>query len=169
MDDDLVNGESVGRYRLVECPRVLRVQVADVHLYQRYVRPFERQQVQRKKQNVSIMSQQFQKKKITLEVYSIFVFGWQVIDLPISPLSLSLYLYLSIWVLCCQLLFSTLWLFWAQIANAILCHKKLAEEWLSLGNGLDYRCDDDKKLLSWGDILVSLGSWRLQDSKNAGR
>jgi hypothetical protein len=25
-----------------------------------------------------------------------------------------------------------------------------------------------KKLLSWGDILVSLRSWRLQDSKNAG-
>jgi hypothetical protein len=28
--------------------------------------------------------------------------------------------------------------------------------------------DEEKKLLSWGDILVSLRSWRLQDSKNAG-
>jgi hypothetical protein len=25
-----------------------------------------------------------------------------------------------------------------------------------------------KKLLSWGDTLVSLRSWRLQDSKNGG-
>jgi hypothetical protein len=35
-----------------------------------------------------------------------------------------------------------------------------------LGIIIDYRCDDEKKkLLSWGDILVSLRSWRLQDSK----
>ncbi len=33
---------------------------------------------------------------------------------------------------------------------------------------VDFRCDDEKKILSWGDILVSLRSWRLQDSKNAG-
>jgi hypothetical protein len=33
---------------------------------------------------------------------------------------------------------------------------------------IDYRCDDEKKLLSWGNILVTLLSWRLQDSKNAG-
>ncbi len=36
---------------------------------------------------------------------------------------------------------------------------------------IDYRCDDEKKkkkLVScWRDILVSLRSWRLQDSKNA--
>ncbi len=32
---------------------------------------------------------------------------------------------------------------------------------------IDYRCDDEKKKLL-GDILVSLRSWRLQDSKNAG-
>ncbi len=34
---------------------------------------------------------------------------------------------------------------------------------------IDYRWDDEKKkkLLSWGDILVSLHSWQLQDSKNA--
>ncbi len=32
-----------------------------------------------------------------------------------------------------------------------------------------YRYDEiKKKLLSWGDILVSLRSWRLQDSRNAG-
>ncbi len=31
---------------------------------------------------------------------------------------------------------------------------------------IDYRCDDDKKkILSWRDIVVSLRSWRLQDSK----
>ncbi len=35
---------------------------------------------------------------------------------------------------------------------------------------IDHRVDDEKKkkLSSWGDILVSLRSWRLQDSKNAG-
>ncbi len=36
---------------------------------------------------------------------------------------------------------------------------------------IDYRCDDKikyKKLFSWADILVSLRSWRLQESKNAG-
>jgi hypothetical protein len=34
---------------------------------------------------------------------------------------------------------------------------------------IDYRCDDEKKkFLSWGNILLSLRSWRLRDSKNAG-
>ncbi len=36
------------------------------------------------------------------------------------------------------------------------------------GTHIDYRCDDEKKVSSWGDILVSLRSWRLHDSKNAG-
>ncbi len=36
--------------------------------------------------------------------------------------------------------------------------------------GLPYTIDVTikKTLLSWGDILVSLRRWRLQDSKNAG-
>jgi hypothetical protein len=37
-----------------------------------------------------------------------------------------------------------------------------------LGRTIDYRCDEEKKLLNWGDILVRSHSWRLQDSKDAG-
>ncbi len=33
---------------------------------------------------------------------------------------------------------------------------------------LDFRCDDEKKTLELGDILVLLCSWRLQDFKTAG-
>jgi hypothetical protein len=34
---------------------------------------------------------------------------------------------------------------------------------------IDYRCGNEKILLSWGDMLVSpLHSWRLQNSKNTG-
>jgi hypothetical protein len=38
------------------------------------------------------------------------------------------------------------------------------------GGGLpiDYRCDNEKKILSWGNILILLRSWWLQGSKNAG-
>jgi hypothetical protein len=46
---------------------------------------------------------------------------------------------------------------------------KKHEQQLHPLNPIDYRQDDaKKKVSSWGDILVSLRSWRLQDSKNAG-